>query len=237
MAKVADMWPRGAGPLVAPSVLSADLLSLGDELASVATADALHFDVMDGHFVPNLSFGPDVLRALRHGSGLPVDCHLMVSNPDEVVGAYLAAGAASVTFHVEAATHANRLCQQIHEAGARACAALNPATPVGAVEELLACVDMVLVMTVNPGFGGQSLVGGSYAKLARLRTLMDAVGAHPQVEVDGGVTAGNARRLAAAGADVLVAGSAVFKAADRAAAIAAIRDEAAAGLSERSAHA
>lgn len=228
-----DGRPEGDGVLVAPSVLSADALALGEELRSISTADLVHFDVMDGHFVPNLSFGPDLLRAVRRGSALPVDCHLMVSNPEEVAGDYLAAGATGLTFHVEAATHAHRLCQAIHQAGARACVALNPATPVVAVQELLGVVDMVLVMTVNPGFGGQSLIEGSFAKLRRLRALMDEVGAHPLVEVDGGVTAENARALAQAGADVLVAGSAVFKAPDRAAAVAAIRDEACLGIAGR----
>ena len=209
--------------LVAPSVLSADYLHLADELAQVATADLIHFDVMDGHFVPNLSFGPDALRAVASATDLPVDAHLMVSNPDEVVEKYLDAGASIVSFHYEAALHAHRLVQLIKERGARASIALNPATPESVLEPILDDLDMVLVMSVNPGFGGQAFIDSTLRKLRRLHRMCDEHGVSPLVEVDGGISARNVAEVAAAGANVFVAGSAVFGAADRAGAIAAIR--------------
>ncbi len=221
-----DLW-------VAPSLLSADFTRLAGELDDVKAADLLHFDVMDGHFVPNLSFGVGVLRQVKRATGLPVDVHLMVSNPEECVPWYLEAGADVVSFHWEAQTHAERLVSLIHEAGARAAVALNPATPVSCLEELVEELDMVLVMTVNPGFGGQGFIEGSLAKLRRLRALCAAHGVSPRIEVDGGISAANAAVVAAAGADVLVAGSAVFGAPDRAAAIAGIREAALSGLARR----
>lgn len=211
---------------IAPSVLSADFTKLAEDLADVETADCVHYDVMDGHFVPNISFGLDILKATKRATSLPVDVHLMITNPDELVGAFIEAGADNVTFHMEATSHANRLIQEIHAAGRKASVAINPATPVGALEEVIEDVDMVLVMTVNPGFGGQKFIESSPAKIRRLRSLCDQRGVDPLIEVDGGIKASTAPLVAAAGADVLVAGSAVFGQADRAGAIKAIRDAA-----------
>ena len=217
---------------IAPSVLAADFARLGADVADVATADLIHFDVMDGHFVPNISFGPDVLRAVKASTDLPVDVHLMVSNPDDQVEKYLDAGADMVSFHYEAATHAHRLVARIHERGAKAAIALNPATPVCLLEPILGELDMVLVMTVDPGFGGQALIESSPRKLRRLRRMCDEHGVNPLVEVDGGISAKNVADVASAGANVFVAGSAVFGAADRAAAIADIRRAGQAGVSK-----
>lgn len=218
---------------VAPSVLSADFRRLADELADVSTADLLHCDVMDGHFVPNLSFGIDLLRAVKSATELPVDVHLMISNPDEMVERYLDAGADVVSFHYEATSHAHRLVSLIKDRGAKASVAINPATPVCMLEPILCDLDMVLVMTVNPGFGGQRFIESSLRKLRRLRRMCDEQGVNPAIEVDGGITARNAAEVAAAGANVLVAGSSVFGAADRAAAIAAIRTSGTSGTSRR----
>lgn len=217
---------------IAPSVLSADFTRLGAELESVGTADLIHYDVMDGHFVPNLSFGPDVLRATKAATGLPVDVHLMITNPDEMVERYLDAGADLLSFHYEATVHAHRLVSLVRERGARASIALNPATPVSALEPILDDLDMVLLMTVNPGFGGQSFIESSLRKIRQLRRMCDEHGVNPLVEVDGGICAKTAAAVAAAGANVLVAGSAVFGAADRAGAIAEIRRAAQAGVSK-----
>ncbi len=211
---------------IAPSVLSADFAKLGEDLADIASADCVHYDVMDGHFVPNISFGLDILKATKRATDLPVDVHLMITNPDEMIGAFIDAGADNVTFHMEATAHANRLIQLIHAAGRKASVAINPATPVSALEEVVEDVDMVLVMTVNPGFGGQSFIESSPAKIRRLRALCESRGAHPLIEVDGGIKASTAPLVAEAGADVLVAGSAVFGREDRAQAIAEIREAA-----------
>ncbi len=218
---------------VAPSVLSADFRRLADELADVSTADLLHYDVMDGHFVPNLSFGIDLLRTVKSATELPVDVHLMISNPDEMVERYLDAGADVVSFHYEATSHAHRLVSLIKDRGAKASVAINPATPVCMLEPILCDLDMVLVMTVNPGFGGQRFIESSLRKLRRLRRMCDEQGVNPAIEVDGGITARNAAEVVAAGANVLVAGSSVFGAADRAAAIAAIRTSGTSGTSRR----
>ena len=217
---------------VAASVLSADFARLGSEVADVATADLIHFDVMDGHFVPNVSFGADVLRAVKASTELPVDVHLMVTNPDEVVAGYLDAGADMVSFHYEAARHAHRIVSLIHERGARAAVALNPTTPVCLLEPIIEELDMVLIMTVDPGFGGQSFIESSPRKLRRLRRMCDEHGVNPLVEVDGGIAAATAPLATAAGASVLVAGSAVFGAPDRAAAIDEIRRAGQAGASK-----
>ena len=218
---------------VAPSVLSADFRRLADELADVSTADLLHYDVMDGHFVPNLSFGIDLLRTVKSATALPVDVHLMISNPDEMVERYLDAGADVVSFHYEATSHAHRLVSLIKDRGAKASVAINPATPVCLLEPILCELDMILVMTVNPGFGGQRFIESSLRKLRRLRRMCDEQGVSPAIEVDGGITARNAAEVTAAGANVLVAGSSVFGAADRAAAIAAIRTSGTSGTSRR----
>ncbi len=211
---------------IAPSVLSADFSRLGEDLADIASADLVHYDVMDGHFVPNISFGLDILRATKRATDLPVDVHLMITNPDEMIGAFIDAGADNVTFHMEATAHANRLIQLIHAAGRKASVAINPATPVTSLEEVVEDVDMILVMTVNPGFGGQSFIESSPAKIRRLRALCESRGVCPLIEVDGGIKASTAPLVAEAGADVLVAGSAVFGQEDRARAIAEIRETA-----------
>lgn len=219
--------------LIAPSLLSADLLDLRSELASIETADWAHIDVMDGHYVPNLTFGPNMVAAVRGQGALVADVHLMVTNPDECVGLYLDAGADVVSFHMEAARHPHRIVSQVHAAGAKAAVALNPGTPVGALEALLGELDMVLVMSVDPGFGGQSFIPSTLAKLRDLRALCERVGAAPLVEVDGGVGEANAAEVVAAGADVLVAGSAVFGKDDRAAAVDALRRAGALGRTGR----
>lgn len=208
---------------IAPSILSADILTLGDELASIGTADLIHIDVMDGSFVPNLTFGPNVVRAAKKASSTPTDVHLMIDNPDEAVGMYLKAGADIVCFHWEAARHAHRIVSQIHEAGARAAIALNPGTPVSCLEAIIEDLDMVLIMSVDPGFGGQRFIPSTIDKLQLLGALCDSHGVSPWVEVDGGISDSNAAEVVAAGANVLVAGSAVFSARNREAAIASIR--------------
>lgn len=217
---------------IAPSVLSADFARLGEELADIATADYVHYDVMDGHFVPNLSFGLDILRTVKASTDLPVDVHLMITNPDEMVEKYLDAGADLVSFHYEATAHANRLVSLIKDRGAKASIALNPATPVSMLEPILDDLDMVLVMTVNPGFGGQKFIESSVRKLRQLRSMCDEHGVSPLVEVDGGISAKTVAKVTAAGANVLVAGSAVFGAADRGAAIADIRRAGLAGVTK-----
>ena len=218
---------------IAPSVLSADFSRLGADLTDIRTADFVHYDVMDGHFVPNLSFGLDILRTVKAHTELPVDVHLMITNPDEMVEKYLDAGADVVSFHWEATAHAHRLVHLIKERGAKASVALNPATPVNVLEAILDDLDMVLVMTVNPGFGGQKFIESSAAKLRRLRRMCEEHGVSPLVEVDGGISAATAAAVTSAGANVLVAGSAVFGATDRAEAIAAIRQAGELGCSKR----
>ncbi len=219
--------------LVAPSVLSADFARLGEDLKSIETADYVHFDVMDGHFVPNLTFGPDVLRAIKATTDVPVDAHLMISNPDEMTRLYVEAGADMVSFHLEATNHAHRIASYLRESGVRPAVAINPATPVCMLDSIIEDVDMVLVMTVNPGFGGQKFIPSSVAKVAKVRALAKEHGVSPMIEVDGGVSEQNAGQICAAGANVIVAGSAVFKKDDRAAAIRAIKDAGQLGLAKR----
>lgn len=201
-------------PRIAPSILSADIAYLARDLERISHADLIHVDVMDGHFTGNLTFGPNVVSACKRVTDIPLDVHMMVSNPDETIDWYLDAGADIITVHAEASTHLHRTVSHIKERGAQAGAVLNPATPVGALEDILADLDMVLVMSVNPGFGGQRFIEGTYAKIERLAALCDRVGAHPRIEVDGGISAGNIERVAAAGADTFVAGSAVYGAED-----------------------
>lgn len=219
--------------LVVPSLLSADFLQLGEHLRQVAGADWLHFDVMDGHYVPDVSFGEPVLRRLCGATDLPLDVHLMVTNPDACWERWLDAGADVLTFHVEAATHARRIVDGIHGRGRKAGVAINPGTPVSALSALVGCVDLVLVMSVNPGFGGQIFIEDTWGRLAELRALCEARAASPLVEVDGGVSAANAGRLAAAGANVLVAGSSVFGDDNPAGAVEKIRMAACKGLEKR----
>ena len=218
---------------IAPSILSADLSALGSEIAQIETADFVHVDVMDGHFVPNLTWGAPIVAAAKRSTSLPIDVHIMVSNPDDTVGLYLEAGADVVTFHQEAATHAHRIVSAIHEAGAKAGMAINPGTPVSSLEAIIDDLDLVLVMSVNPGFGGQKFIPQSLRKLRQVRALCAERGVSPLVEVDGGVSPANAAEIVEAGANLLVAGSAVFNKDDRAAAIAAIRDAGREGLTRR----
>lgn len=208
---------------IAPSLLSADFMKLGEDIDAISTADYIHFDVMDGHFVPNLSFGLPILKQVKKTSTLPVDVHLMVSNPDEVVIHYLQAGADMVSFHWESQIHAHRLVRQIQDAGAKAGVVLNPGTPVNCLESIIDYVDLVLIMSVNPGFGGQSFIESSYQKLRELHQLCCKHQVNPLIEVDGGVGVSNAEAIVSAGANLLVAGSAIFGAANRAQAIADIR--------------
>lgn len=215
--------PRPA--LVAPSLLAADFARLGEEVTAIAAAGAdwLHLDVMDGHFVPNISFGPAVVKALRKRCRLPFDVHLMIAPADPYLAAFAEAGADLITLHPEAGPHLHRSLQTIRALGRKAGVVLNPGTPASAVEPVLDLCDLILVMTVNPGFGGQSFIPSMLPKIAALRAMIDASGRDIRLEVDGGVTAATAPAVLEAGADVLVAGTAVFGAPDYAAAIAAIR--------------
>jgi ribulose-phosphate 3-epimerase len=208
---------------IAPSILSADFAALGEAIARVeaAGADLLHVDVMDGHFVPNLSIGPPVIESIRKRTRLPLDVHLMIEEPERWVETYVRSGADYVTVHVEASVHLDRTLTLIREAGARAGAALNPSTPPEALQYVLDDLDLVLVMSVNPGFGGQSFIPSAYEKIRRLRTIL--ADRPVLVSVDGGVKADNAGALAQAGAGVLVAGSAIFGAPDPGAALVALR--------------
>lgn len=219
---------------IAPSILSADFLQLGLQVDAISNADFVHFDVMDGHFVPNLSFGLDILRQVSAATRVPVDVHLMISNPDDFAVRYVRAGAALVSFHLEATAHAHRVAHAIREAGAQAGVVLCPATPVSALDAIIEDVDMVLLMSVNPGFGGQSFIPATYRKLGQLRALCLERGVEPLIEVDGGISAANAEEVCCAGANVLVAGSAVFGAEDPAAAVEELRAAGRRGIARRS---
>jgi ribulose-phosphate 3-epimerase len=201
------------GPVrIAPSLLSADFARLGEAVAQAerAGADMIHFDVMDGHFVPNITIGPPVLKSLSRITRLPIDVHLMIENPDRYVEAFVDAGAASVTVHVEAVVHLHRLLYFIKSLGVKAGVALNPATPVAALEEIAGDVDYILVMSVNPGFGGQTFIPRSESKVRAVRDLLRRQGSSAPIEVDGGIDVRTAPRVVAAGAEILVAGNAVF---------------------------
>ena len=221
--------------LIAPSILSADFTRLAEEIATLEAggADLIHVDVMDGHFVPNLTIGPPVIKALKRIATKPLDVHLMIDNVDDTVGWYLDAGADMITIHTEASPHLHRTISRIREAGARPGVSVNPGTPVDSLVEILAMVDMVLIMSVNPGFGGQSFIERSVEKVAELRWMCDQLGIDPLIQVDGGINAETAARVGAAGANCLVAGNAVFCSDDPAAAIAEIRAAAQAGASVR----
>ena len=197
---------------IAPSILSADFTRLGEEVRAVeaAGADYIHIDVMDGHFVPNLTMGPLVIEAVRKVTCLPLDVHLMVDNPDLYIEDYVKAGSDLVGVHVEVVPHLHRTIQRIKELGAMATVTLNPATPPETLEYILPDIDMILVMSVNPGFGGQKFISSSLEKIRRLRTLIDSRGLQVDLEVDGGINLGTIEEVAKAGADVFVAGSAIF---------------------------
>lgn len=214
-----------ANILIAPSLLAADFARLGEEVEAVAAAGAdwLHLDIMDGHFVPNISFGPVVVKALRKRTSIPFDVHLMIAPADPYLAAFAEAGADWISLHPEAGPHLHRSLQTIRALGKKAGVVLNPATPVESVAHVLDLTDLILVMSVNPGFGGQSFIRSQLPKIAALRRMIDASGRDIRLQVDGGVTAETAPLCIEAGADVLVAGTAVFGQKDYGAAIAAIR--------------
>lgn len=213
--------------LISPSLLSSDFGRLSEEVRAVeaAGADWIHVDVMDGRFVPNITLGPVVVRAIKRASTRPLDVHLMIVEPEKYVEAFANAGADVLTVHVEACTHLHRVLQQIRQVGARPAVVLNPATPLSAVEEVLGDVDMVMIMSVNPGFGGQSFIESAVDKVRRLRAMLDARGLDVDIEVDGGINAQTAKQVVDAGATVLVAGSYVFRSKDYAQAIRSLRPE------------
>jgi len=213
---------------IAPSILSADFARLGEEVDAVvaAGADLIHFDVMDNHYVPNLTIGPLVCEALRkHGVKAPIDAHLMVKPVDRIIPDFAAAGATFISFHPEATEHVDRTLQLIRERGCKSGLVFNPATPLDWLDHVLDKVDLVLLMSVNPGFGGQQFIESVLPKIAAVRALIDRSGLPVRLEVDGGVKVANIGRIAAAGADTFVAGSAIFGASDYAATIAAMRRE------------
>lgn len=201
---------------IAPSILSADFSRLGQEVAAAEAGggDYIHVDVMDGHYVPNITVGPLVVRAVRRVTSLPLDVHLMIESPERYLADFADAGASGLTVHVETCPHLHRTFQQIKELGCWAGVTLNPSTPVGSLEEILPYVDLVLVMTVNPGFGGQSFIEGTLGKIRRIRAMLDEIGSHADLEVDGGIDPETTPLVVEAGANVLVAGSAIFGAAE-----------------------
>ena len=214
--------------LIAPSILSADFARLGDEVNAVldAGADIIHFDVMDNHYVPNLTIGPMVCEALRnHGISAPIDVHLMTAPVDQLILDFAKAGASYISFHPEATAHVDRSLQLVKDQGCKSGLVFNPATPIHCLEYLLDKVDLILLMSVNPGFGGQKFLPSTLKKLEKVRQLIDDAGLPIRLQVDGGVGVDNIRRIANAGADIFVAGSAIFKSSDYAATIHAMRAE------------
>jgi ribulose-phosphate 3-epimerase len=197
---------------IAPSVLSADFSRLGDEVRAVeaAGADFIHLDVMDGHFVPNLTIGPEIVRAVNRVTDLPLDVHLIITNPENFLEEFIDAGSDYLTVHAEVQPHLHRTLTRIRELGAKSGVSLNPSTPVSMLEEVLSCTDLVLVMSVNPGFGGQKFIPSSLDKIRAIRGMLDRHGSDALIEVDGGIKADNAGPVREAGADVLVSGSGVF---------------------------
>ena len=208
---------------IAPSILSADFGRLAEEVKAIGSADYVHVDVMDGHFVPNLTIGPIVIEAVRRATTLPLDVHLMIEDAERWVAAYAKAGADIIGVHVEAAPHLHRTVHQIRDLGKKACVVLNPATPPESIEYVLADVAQVLVMSVNPGFGGQKFIPSSLAKIAKLRRMITERGLNVDIEVDGGITVANVAEVCGAGANVIVSGSGVYGTKDYAATIAELR--------------
>ena len=209
---------------IAPSILSADFTRLGEQIASIERGGAsyVHVDVMDGHFVPNITIGPFIVKWVRKSTNLPIDVHLMIENPDLFIGEFARAGANLISIHPETTYHVHRTIKLIQSAGCLAGIVLNPATSIAAVEEVIADVDYVLVMSVNPGFGGQEFISSSFDKLRRLSALIRARGSRARIEIDGGISAENAPEVVAAGAEILVAGSAIFNTPDPAEAVRAL---------------
>jgi ribulose-phosphate 3-epimerase len=212
---------------IAPSILSADFTRLGDEIRAVekAGADYIHIDVMDGHFVPNITIGPMIVEAVRQVTKLPLDVHLMISNPDQYVEEFRKAGADIITVHAEAVNHLHRSIQLIRSSGVRTGVSLNPATPLDALEYVLDDLDMVLLMTVNPGFGGQGFIKEVLPKIKRLKEMIKTRGLATEIEVDGGINSDTIGLVSSAGADIFVAGSAVFKSRDYAETIRILREK------------
>lgn len=208
---------------IAPSILSADMADLKGELDKVSGADYIHFDVMDGHFTGNLTFGVDMLKAVKRSTSVPVDVHMMVTNPDDTIDWYADAGADIITVHYEASTHLHRTITHLQDRGVKAGVVLNPATPVCVLESIIDVVDIVLLMSVNPGFGGQSFIPGTLAKLRELKAMCERHGVTPLIEVDGGISSKNIAEVVPCGATMLVAGSAVFKSNDPAAEVALLQ--------------
>jgi ribulose-phosphate 3-epimerase len=213
---------------IAPSILSSDFARLGEEVARVAAggADYIHVDVMDGHFVPNITIGVPVVAALKRVTQLPLDVHLMIEHPEEYLDAFVSAGASIISVHAEVQPHLHRTLTRIRQLGARASVAINPSTPLEAVRDVAHLLDQLVVMSVNPGFGGQKFIPESIDKVARARQMLDAAGIDAEIEVDGGVDTSNAAALVAAGASVLVAGASIFGTPDAAAATRALRQAA-----------
>jgi ribulose-phosphate 3-epimerase len=218
---------KNLSPWIAPSILAADFSRLGDEVRNVlaAGADLIHFDVMDNHYVPNLSIGPLVLESLRRTDiECPVDVHLMVKPADGLVEDFIKAGANIISVHPEATEHLHRTLSVIREGGAKAGVVFNPSTPLDVLHEIIECVDLVLIMSVNPGFGGQTFIESSITKLTRARSLIDQADHEIRLEIDGGIKTDNIARAAAAGADTFVAGTAIFGSKDYAATISALKE-------------
>lgn len=216
---------------IAPSILSADFAALGAAIAAVERggADLIHVDTMDGHFVPNLTMGPPVVASLRKVATVPLDVHLMLQYPDRFLEAFVEAGAAMISVHVEVLPHLHRTIQRIRELGVKAGVAINPSTPVVSLEEIAEDLDHVLVMSVNPGFGGQTFIPRTESKIEAIRALLDRRGSRAPIEVDGGIDRGNAARVISAGAEILVAGNAIFGSPDPARATRELREAANAG--------